>query len=166
MGLKAIEKPTNNITNNTINISSSLDFNNINKVKNIINENYTINYAVNGQKGLAQFVVDKILTDENGKLIYICTDPSRQIFKYKDNFGEIKKDVEAKKLTNYIVNGGIKNKTVNVASDWYKDDDGNINIEKFNIMVDTQHSLLKLKDDNKIFKKEPRYNDNDRLNFN
>jgi hypothetical protein len=158
MGTKAIEKSTvTNIKNNTVNnlnISSSIDFNNINKIKDIINDNFTIDYAVNGQKGLAKFVVDNFLTDENGKLNYICTDPSRQIFKYKDSTGEIKKDVEAKKLTNYIVDGGIKKKTIDVANNWYTDDEGKIDMNKFNIMLDQQQNILKLKDDNNNFKKE------------
>jgi hypothetical protein len=152
-------KITNNTTNNTINnttlnITTSIDFNDTDKIKDIINDDFNINYAVNGQKGLAKFVTDKFLTDKNGNLLYICTDPSRQIFKYKDSTGEIKKDVEAKKLTNYIVDGGIKQKTVDIANDWYTDQDGKLDINKFNIMLDQQQSILKIKDDNNSFKKE------------
>jgi hypothetical protein len=154
LSIRAIDKPTT--TNNTnLNITTSIDFNDINKIKDIIEDNFNINYAVNGQKGIARFVTDKLLTDDNGKLIYICTDPSRQIFKYKDSStGEIKKDVEAKKLTNYIIDAGIKQKTVVVANDWYKDDEGKIDLEKFNIMLYQQQSILNIEDDNSCFKKE------------
>ena len=152
MGIRAIDKPTTN--NTSLNITSSIDFNDISKIKDIINDNFDINYAVNGQKGLARFVTDKFLTDNDGKLLYICTDPSRQIFKYKDSTGEIKKDVEAKKLTNYIVDGGIKCKTVNVSNEWYTNEDGEIDMKKFNIMLEHQQSILKLSDDNNSFKKE------------
>ena len=147
---------TNNTTNNnnTLNIMSSLDFNNINKIKDLIDDNYNINYAIDGQKGLARFVVDNLLKDENGELLYICTDPSRQIFKYKDDSGEIKKDVEAKKLTNYIVDGGIKKKTIDVSNKWYTDDKGGVDTDKFNIMIEKQQNILKLQDDNTSFKKE------------
>ena len=144
----------NNTTNNTLNITTCLDFNNIDKIKNVIENDFDIDYAVRGQKGLAHFVNEKLLKDDNGKPIYICTDPSRQIFKYKDDKGEIRKDVEAKKLTNYIVDGGIKTKTTNVSKEWYTNDDGNLDMTKFNIMLDQQQSILKLKDDNNIFKKE------------
>ena len=153
MGLRAIDKPTTT-NNTTLNITTSLDFNDTDKIKNIINDDFNINYAVNGQKGLARFVTDKFLTDKDGNLLYICTDPSRQIFKYKDSTGEIKKDVEAKKLTNYIVDGGIKQKTVEVANEWYTDDKGKMDINKFNIMLDQQQSIFKMKDDNNSFKKE------------
>jgi hypothetical protein len=151
---KQPKNTTNNTTNNTLNIKSCIDFNNVNKIKDVIDNDFNIKYAIEGQKGLARFVTEKLLTDDNGNLIYVCTDPSRQIFKYKDVAGEIKKDVEAKKLTNYIVDGGIKNKVVDIAGNWYKDDNGNIDIDKFNIMVEQQQNILKLKDDNNSFKKE------------
>jgi hypothetical protein len=157
MGLRAIDKPTttNNTTNNTtLNITTSIDFNDTDKIKNIINDDFNIDYAVNGQKGLARFVTDKFLTDKDGKLLYICTDPSRQIFKYKDITGEIKKDIEAKKLTNYIVDGGIKQKTLDVANEWYIDEEGKMDINKFNIMLDQQQNIFKMNEDNNSFKKE------------
>ena len=140
--------------NTTLNITSCIDFDNIDKIKDVIENDFNINYAINGQKGIANFVKDKILKDDNGKPLYICTDPSRQIFKYKDSAGEIKKDVEAKKLTEYIVDGGIKKKTVDIASKWYTDDNGSIDMEKFDMMMDPQQSILKIKDDNNTFKKE------------
>ena len=85
---------------------------------------------------------------------YICTDSNRQVYKYKDNTGEIKKDVEAKKLTNYMLDGGIKKKTTDIAHDWYTEDDGNVDKNKFNIMFNQQQSILNLDNDNNMFKKE------------
>ena len=153
---KAIERPTivSNTTNNHLNIASFMDFNDIDKAKNIIENNLNINHVVDGQKGLARFVKDTFLTDDNGKLNYLCTDPSRHIFKYKDSEGEIKKDVEAKKLTDYILKGGIRTQSVVIGNEWCKDDDGDINIDKFGIMMEQQESIMKLSDDNSSFKKE------------
>ena len=149
-------KSTNNNTtnNNMLNIATHIDFDNIDKIKDVIDNDFNINYAINGQKGIAKFIKDKFLKDDNGKLNYICTDSSRQIFKYKDNKGEIKKDVEAKKLTDYIVDGGIKKKTVDIANRWYTDDNGSIDMDKFDLMMEPQQNILKLKDDNNEFKKE------------
>ena len=151
---KQPKSTTNTTINNTLNITTSLDFDNIDKIKDVIENDFNIDYAINGQKGIAKFVKDKLLKDENGKSIYICTDPSRQIFKYKDDKGDIRKDVEAKKLTEYIVDGGIKTKATNISKEWYTDDEGNLDMTKFNIMLDPQQSILKLKDDNNTFKKE------------
>jgi hypothetical protein len=153
MGLKAIERPTTT-NNNTLNITSFMDFDNMDKIKNAIEDKLDINYVVDGQKGLAHFVKDNLLTDNTGKLLYICTDPSRNIFKYKDSTGEVKKDVEAKKLTNYILEGGIRTKSAVVGNDWCKDDKGDINVDRFNVMMEQQQSIMKLSDDNNSFKKE------------
>ena len=153
---KAVDKPTitNNTTNNTLNISSNIDFNDIERIQNIINNKLTINDVITGQKGLALFTKEHILTDEEGNLAYICTDPSRHIFKFKDEDGEIKKDIETKKLTEYLIIGGIKAKSVDIGNNWCKDENGNIDMTKFNIIMTPQQSILKLKDDNNVFKKE------------
>jgi len=63
---------------------------------------------IQGQKGVAKFAYDTMLKDEEGKLKYICTDPSRQIFQYKNEEGEIQKDVKAKKLTKALLDGELK----------------------------------------------------------
>jgi hypothetical protein len=88
---KAIDRPTivSNTTNNSLNIATSMDFNNIDHIKNLIDNYLTINHVVDGQKGIANFVRETMLLDDNGKLKYVCTDPSRNIFKYKDTNGEI-----------------------------------------------------------------------------
>ena len=152
--LKEIAKQPKHTTNNTLHITSSIDFDNIDKIKDVIDNDFNINYAIDGQKGVAKFVKEKLLQDDSGNYMYVCTDPSRQIFKYKDNKGEIKKDVEAKKLTNYIVDGGIKKKTIDVSNEWYTKEDGAIDMEKFNIMLEQQQDILKIEGNNNTFKKE------------
>jgi hypothetical protein len=154
---KAVDKPTttnNNTTNNTLNITSHINFNDIERIQNIINDKLTINDVITGQKGIAMFTKQHILTDEEGKLSYMCTDPSRYIFKFKDEDGDVKKDIETKKLTEYLIVGGIKAKSVDIGNDWCKDENGNIDMTKFNIIMVPQQSILKLKDDNNVFKKE------------
>lgn len=148
------KQPKNNTTNNKIlNVLSPLDFN-VEKASEIIDSKYGTKYLFNGQKGLAKFAVENILKDENGKLNYICADPSRQIFKYKDSTGDIKKDVEAKKLTTLLLEGGITNKASNMAINWWTDEDGEIDTGKFEMLCPNAESMMKLKDDNTIFKKE------------
>lgn len=154
-----IAKQTKNtITNNNItkilNVKSCLDLENTNKIKELINNKYNLEYIFEGQKGMAKFAVENILTDENGNLKYICTDPSRYIFKYKDPTGDIKKDIEAKKLTNFLIEGGINNKASNLAIKWWTNNDGEIDDKKVNILLETAESINELKDDNNIFKKE------------
>ena len=158
MGLRAIERPTTTntttTTNNTLNITSSIDFNDVDKVKNIIEDKLNINYVIDGQKGIANFIKDNILTDDNGELIYVCTDPSRSIFKFKDTTGELKKDIEAKKLTTYILEGGIKKKSAVIGNEWCKDDTGEFDMKKFTILMVPQQSIMNLSQDNNILKRE------------
>ncbi len=158
MGLRAIERPTTTntttTTNNTLNITSSIDFNDVDKVKNIIEDKLNINYVIDGQKGIANFIKDNILTDDNGELIYVCTDPSRGVFKFKDTTGELKKDIEAKKLTTYILEGGIKKKSAVIGNEWCKDDTGEFDMKKFTILMVPQQSIMNLSQDNNILKRE------------
>ena len=67
-----------------------------------INEYFTKEYLVSGQKGVAQFCVDHLLKDEHGRLTYVCTDPSRNTFRYKTNDGVLERDVNAKRLTDAL----------------------------------------------------------------
>ena len=121
-------------------------------MKNAIENRLNANHVVDGQKGLAKFMVDTILKDEEGNLLYKCTDVSRNIFKYKNSEGEINKDVEAKKLISFMVDAGIKGKSVKIANEWYND--GDIDITKYEIMINPQESIMKIEDDNNSFKRE------------
>jgi hypothetical protein len=76
------------------------------------------------------------------------------MFRFKDSDGEIKKDPEAKKLISYMVDAGIKGKSVQIAQQWCKDEFENIDITKYQIMDIPQQLILKIDDDNSTFKRE------------
>ena len=143
-----------NTNNKILNIVSPLDFTNKEIIKNKIDSNYKIDYIFSGQKGIAKFAIDHILKDEEGNLKYVCTDPSRQIFKYKDETGEVRKDVEAKKLTNFLVEGGIKDKASDIMNEWWTEETGMTNVDKFELLVDKAKALRIIDSDNNEFKKE------------
>jgi hypothetical protein len=149
-----IAKQPKNNTNKIINITSEIDFNDIDKIKSIVGNNCTIDYILDGQKGFAKFAVDNLLKDENGNLKYICTDPSRQIFKYKNTEGYLQKDIEAKKLTNYLVDGGISQKVNEISNKWVVDDSGKIDKNKFDVILQKNDEILDLSKNNSVFKKE------------
>lgn len=98
--------------------------------------------------------LENIIKDDNGNLKYICSDPSRFVYKFKDENGNIQKDVDAKKLTNLLVESGIKNKVSNLANDWWTDENGRTNVDKFELLVDKTESIRCLEEDNTEFKKE------------
>jgi hypothetical protein len=150
----AVSKPTttNNINNKILNMSI-LNLDNEN-VKSIINDKYNLDVISEGQKGVARFATNFLLKDSDGNLNYICTDPSRKIFKYKNDAGELEKDINAQKLTNILTDNGIFNTTSQITSDHWTNDDGSIDDDKFSKLFSKTLEINSLKEDNTIFKNE------------
>ena len=97
-------RPTiSNTTNNTRvdNLLISVDFKE-STIKDNVDSNFTLEHLNDGLRGVAKFTKDYIVKSEDGKQKYICSDPSRGIFKYKDENGVVQKDVKATKLKNAI----------------------------------------------------------------
>ena len=111
---RAIDKPSlYNNTNNTKIISLqpfdlSKDYV-TNKVMNKFNDNHILD----GMSGIAKFVKDKIVTLEDGSLVYACFDTSRQMFKYKDKDGNVIKDPKSVKLIE-MLQPALKEQTTNL----------------------------------------------------
>ena len=152
----AVSKPTttnnNNINNKILNMSVlNLDSEN---VKSIINDKYNLDVISEGQKGVAKFATNFLLKDSNGNLNYVCTDPSRKIFKYKNHDGELEKDINAQRLTNILSDNGIFNTTSQITKDHWTNDDGSIDDDKFSKLFSKTLEINSLKDDNTIFKNE------------
>ena len=96
------QNTTNQNINNTLLALTPLDLNNEERFSAIVNDHFDKNYLLDGQKGVARFAVEKLLRDENGKLTYVCTDPSRQIYRFKTIDGGIERDIKATKLTSAL----------------------------------------------------------------
>jgi hypothetical protein len=95
-------KPTSIKIQNLNNVLTSLDFKE-NTIKEKVDNNFTLEYLSEGIKGVAKFTKEHIINpSEDGKQKYICSDPSRGTFKYKDENGVIQKDVKATKLKNAL----------------------------------------------------------------
>ena len=154
--IQEIAKQPKNINNNnkTLNLINSLNLSDTEQIKHLIDNNYNLDYIFSGQKGCAKFALENIIKDDNGNLKYICSDPSRFVYKFKDENGNIQKDVDAKKLTNLLVESGIKTKVCNLANEWWTDENGKTNVDKFELLLDKTESIRYLEDDNTEFKKE------------
>lgn len=117
----------------------------------VIDNCFDNQYFYDGQKGAAKFVVDNLLTDSDGKLKYVCTDPSRQIFKFKNGDGDMKKDVKAKKLTEMLI-PGLKHKVINISKEEFDKYSGNVDMV---LIISTKQSeLSNIQDDNTVFRNE------------
>jgi len=150
MGTKAIEKPTttnNNTTTNNTKINL-VPFDLTNEyVSNIITGNFNDVHILEGVHGLAKFVKDKIITLEDGTLVYRCFDTSRQIFKYQDKNGNIVKDPKALKLIE-LIQPALKEQT-NTLYDFFNDEINNYKKEedeKRNEFLTTKDKMIFLKE--------------------
>jgi hypothetical protein len=103
---------------------------------------------------VAQFAYNNLLKDEEGNMNYICSDPSRHIFKFHNSEGNIEKDVKAIKLTNMLIEAGITNKALSVAPSLWTEDDGKINSNKFQTYGPYTTEISSMQLDNSIFRNE------------
>ena len=140
---------TTNNNHNKIMINTPVDLSQP-TVQQAIQNGFSDEYLVQGQKGIARFAVEYILKDDEGKLKYICTDPSRQIFQYKNEDGSMQKDVRATKLTKALLDGEIKSASHKMACDKMKDGTA----EEFNVYTDHYYEIRDLETDNSDFSKE------------
>ena len=149
MGTKAIEKPTttnNNITNNTKITLTPFELNE-QYVSNIIANKFNDQHILEGMHGLARFVKEKIITLEDGTLVYKCFDTARQIFKYKDENGNVIKDPKALKLIE-MIQPALKEQT-NTLWDFFNTEIDNYKKEE----DENKHELITTKD-KMVFLKE------------
>jgi hypothetical protein len=81
-------------------------------IKDAIETNFTKDNFLNGQKGVADFTYNNLLLDDNNNPKYICNDPNRHTFTYKNKDGKLEKDYKGTALTNLIFDDVIKKSTV------------------------------------------------------
>jgi len=148
LATKAIEKPTtmnkNNYTNNTILNLTPFDMSD-KSIKDKIQEKYDLEYFMKGQRGVAEFTKENLLMDDKGKLMYICCDPSRSIFKYKDELGEVRKDVKANRLSKTIT-PNILNKAHSLVLEEVKNNDKEDENEKNKRNMEHYDMFFKIKE--------------------
>ena len=114
LAMKAVTEPRTVINNNTITNYNEflMPFQSVDDICKNIEEKFTEDHFSQGQRGVAYFARDYLLTDiESGKPTYYCTDTGRKKFVMKDKDGMIVKDYKCVKLTQLIVSGGIVTKS-------------------------------------------------------
>jgi len=145
---------TNNNTNNTNNIIGNLNLSDTERIKGIIEREFTTDDILDGQKGLANFAFQKILKDENGNLVYACVDSSRKMFKFKDVNGNVIKDINTQKLTEAFVLCDISNITNAKSQEFWANEDGTQNHHKYNVISNPAAEIMNLKYNNITFREQ------------
>ena len=143
----AKEPKTNNIIGNNF-------FSDTEKIKEIINTKLDRFDIAGGQKGIAQFAVNNLLKNDDGIPNYVCTDPSRQIFKFQNEDGQLEKDVRASKLTNILFESGLKDKSYDIGQKLWTKEDGSQDSEKFRMYQPKIYEINSMNSDNSTFRSE------------
>ena len=118
-------------------------------VKKIVDDKFNDEHFFSGQKGMARFAVTNMLKDDSGKLTYVCTDPARHIFRFKDLEGDLERDVKAKKLTTAIYEF-VKSKSRDMALTKLNDSEN----DAFMIITGPAQDISDCVDDNTDFRIE------------
>lgn len=141
-------------TNNNNNIIGNNFFSDSEKIKEIINTRLDRFDIAGGQKGIAQFAVNNLLKNDDGIPNYVCTDPSRHIFKFQNEDGQVEKDVKATKLTNLLFDGGLKDKSYDIGKKLWTKEDGSHDSEKFRMYQPKIYEINSMNSDNSSFRNE------------
>jgi hypothetical protein len=141
---------TNNITvtttnNNVLNLSQE-------HVKSVLTEHLDYNVVYAGQAGLATFVVDKILKNQAGTLIYRCVDPSRQMFEFENENGETVRDMKAEKLIQSLVKGEVIKIGLEQAGKGWNTDDNELNTKRTEVFSTKVNEYANLNRNNTVFR--------------
>jgi hypothetical protein len=107
---RMVEKPTN--TNNNTTNNNHVTINNVVSLSNEdikvgILDKFNTNTLIGGPKEFAQICVDYV-TDDDGEMMYQCTDTNRGTFWHKIEDGSVVKDVGAIELVRSVRDAGLK----------------------------------------------------------
>lgn len=111
---------------NIVNIYTPLDLSE-QTVNAILDKHLTTDVIGDGQKGLATMLHSTLLTDENGKRKYKCTDKNRHHFQYMNSDGQIERDTKAIKLTNAMAKAKVGVRALTAVQNAFQEDEDRMN---------------------------------------
>ena len=145
---------TTNNTTNHITVTNNTNVLNLSQehVKKVLKDNIDYNVVYAGQAGLATLVVEKMLTDSDGKLMYHCVDPSRQMFEFTGENGEKVRDLKAEKLIQSLLKGDVIRTGLEEAAKGWNTDDQQLNIERTTVFGPKVSEYAELNRNNTVFR--------------
>lgn len=145
---------TNNTTNHITVTTNTNNFLNLSKehVNKVLTENIDYNVVYAGQSGLATLVVEKMLTDQDGNLMYHCVDPSRQMFEFTGENGEKVRDLKAEKLIQSLLKGDVIRTGLEAAAKGWNTEDQQLNIERTTVFGPKVSEYADLNRNNTVFR--------------
>ena len=133
------------------NIQQTFDINDVKRISNILEHHLTPDVLSNGQKGLADMLKKHLLQNENGDLIYECTDVSRQKFEFVNKHGFVESDPKAAKLITSLNNANIFDLAHNTGKKLWETEDG-VNHDAQHVHMLRVTEVLDIKDDSSKFR--------------
>lgn len=92
------EKPSSSSSVTTTHNDLRVFHMNSNTLETKMNATLNREHIYGGQSEFAKYAVEHLLKDEDGHILYKCTDPSRKVFVYLNEKGEPVRDIKATKL--------------------------------------------------------------------
>jgi hypothetical protein len=145
---------TTNNTTNHITVTSNTNVLNLSKehVNKVLKDNMDYNVVYAGQAGLATFVVEKMLRDSDGKLMYYCVDSSRQMFEFTGENGEKIRDLKAEKLIQSLLKGDVIRTGLEEAAKGWNTEDQQLNLERTTVFGPKVSEYADLNRNNTVFR--------------
>ena len=145
---------TTNNTTNHITVTNNTNVLNLSKehVNKVLKDNIDYNVVYAGQAGLATLVVEKMLRDSDGKLMYYCVDPSRQMFEFTGENGEKIRDLKAEKLIQSLLKGDVIRTGLEEAAKGWNTEDQQLNLERTTVFGPKVSEYAELNRNNTVFR--------------
>ncbi len=148
-----INTNSNNSNNNNKN-NYTLNLNDSEAMSKFLDENLDKNVVGGGQKALAQLISNKYLKAPDGKDLYVCTDPSRQMFEFTNTDGYVEKDVKANKLKRAMIDGKVHTKAAEIGPQLWIKEDGSFDTERQNYYILRVTEIMNIENDDQKFRGE------------
>jgi hypothetical protein len=145
---------TNNTTNHTTNNITVHNYLNLSSehIKKILSERLNYSVVYGGQEGLAKFVVENILKDKDGKIIYVAVDPSRQMFEFINEQGEKVRDFRSEKLLQTLLKNDVIKMGLDAAAKGWNTADEKLNTKRSTTYGSKVLEYSNLDKDNSVFR--------------
>ena len=152
---KTINTSNNNSHNDnrikTQNNSQIFDIDDIKKINGVLETYLTPDVLAKGQKGVAEMLKERLLKNENGELIYECSDVSRQKFEFINKYGFMEPDPKATKLISSLNNANIFDVAHSTGKRLWETEDG-VNHDAQNVHMQKVTEILQINEDSSKFR--------------
>jgi hypothetical protein len=152
---KTINNSNNSHNDNRIktqNNTQKFDINDIKRINNVLESYLTPTVLAKGQKGVAEMLKEHLLKNEDGELIYECTDVSRQKFEFINQNGFIEPDPKAAKLIKSLSDANLYDVAHATGKKLWEKEDGTVNRDAQNVHILKVGEVLDIDNDSSKFR--------------